>query len=105
MYVCSPKNNISLLSQPKVNGMQRRRNFQCHNLTSSEQALKNASPLFCKLETSESSLFLGLEKKKYRSKVYFPQKWLENELLQKQVLNITSVWQVLDKKAYAEGQR
>ena len=105
MSVCSPKNNTSLLSQPKLNGMRLRCNFQCHNLTSSEQALKNASPLFCKLETSESSLFLGLEKKKYFSKVYFPPKWLENELLQKQVLDITFVRWVLDKTPYAKGQR
>ena len=85
--------------------MRLRHNFQFHNLTSSEQALKNASPLFCKLETSESSLFLGLEKKKYFSKVYFPPKWLENELLQKQVLDITFVRWVLDKTPYAKGQR
>ena len=36
-------------------------------------------------------------------KVDFPQKLLENELIQRQVLDITFVRRVLGKTAYAEG--
>ena len=78
--------------------MQLKLNFQCHNLTSSEQALKKTKCNYftCKssllyTRNSESSRFLGLENDTFHQRSIFPKNRHEKKFIQKHVLDITSV--------------